>query len=73
MAKLPSCRGITHHKCHPFFSVSQKGEATGSFERVVLVGIPSFPRPEDAEDLGAYLVMRGIQFIDLNNFFLSSF
>lgn len=56
-----------------FFFCESKGEATGSFERVVLAGIPSFPRPEDAEDLGAYLVMREIQFIDLNNFFLSSF
>lgn len=29
-----------------------EAEATGSFERVVLAGIPSFPRPEGAEDLG---------------------
>lgn len=63
MAKLCSCRGIFHHKCHPFFFCESEGEATGSFERVVLAGIPSFPRPEGAEDLEACLVLKGFQFI----------
>lgn len=39
-----------------------------SFERVVLAGIPSFPRPEGAEDFwGVHLVLKGSQFIDLKN------
>lgn len=51
-----------------------EAEATGSFERVVLAGIPSFPRPEGAEDLGgARLVLKGFHSIDLNSFFLGYF
>lgn len=55
-----------------FFCASE-GKATGSFERIVLAGIPSFPRPVDAEDLGAHLVLKGFQFIDMDIFFVGIF